>query len=243
VLSTKTAPRARDDPRRAEVARIRRAYARYASDSAELKRRDPTNGCLVQIKTEMRARLLDALQRHRVDLAGARILDIGCGGGELLEWFVNAGVPPANCAGVDLLPERAALARARLPDAQIATAEASSLEFEDRSFDVVSLSMVISSVRDPDLARDICEEAMRVVRPEGAVVWYDTRQPNPFNKDVRAVRLREVRELFPDLRVELERITLLPPLARALGRRASRWYGPLSHIPFLKSRYFGLLTT
>jgi hypothetical protein len=48
------------------------------------------------------------------------------------------------------------------------------------------------------------------------------------------VRSAEVRELFAPQIVEIERITLAPPIVRALGGRSSLC-GPLERAPFLRT--------
>jgi hypothetical protein len=50
------------------------------------------------------------------------------------------------------------------------------------------------------------------------VLWYDFTVDNPRNADVRGVPLARVRALFPEGRVQARRITLAPPIARAVTR-------------------------
>lgn len=233
---TPSAPTQRD----LEIRRIRDAYAHYAADPREQKRRDEANPGLSLIRAELRSHLMRMLDREGVDLANTKVLDIGCGDGDVLGWLIEAGALESNCAGVDLIPERAQVASDRFPQARIACGDAGSLEFEDSSFDLVVMSMVVSSVRSDELASDICAEARRVLRPGGRVAWYDTRQPNPWNRRVRAVTRRKVCDLFPGAEVRLASLTVVPPIARVLGRRAPTWYPRLARIPFLRVRYFGL---
>jgi hypothetical protein len=57
------------------------------------------------------------------------------------------------------------------------------------------------------------------VRPDGLVLWYDFRF-NPTNRQTRGVPAAEIRRLFPNCRIAIERLTLAPPLAR--------WLAPVS---------------
>ena len=51
------------------------------------------------------------------DLSRLRLLEVGCGaGGNLLE-LLRLGFAPAHLSGIELLPERLALARDVLPEA------------------------------------------------------------------------------------------------------------------------------
>jgi ubiquinone/menaquinone biosynthesis C-methylase UbiE len=44
-------------------------------------------------------------------LPDARILDVGCGTGDVLGWFYKRGASPKNLFGIDLVPERIEAAR------------------------------------------------------------------------------------------------------------------------------------
>ena len=101
--------------------------------------------------------------------------------------------------------------------------------------DAVVFSTVLSSVIDPiDRAR-VAREALRVVRPRGAIVCYDARVPNPWNRQVRAISRAELGRLFPGCELEARSITLLPPLARRLGRATSLVYPKLASLAPLRT--------
>jgi SAM-dependent methyltransferase len=228
-------------PERAELARIRSAYERYATDRRQRRRRDPRNRGLAEIEREWTSRLGARLAARGLPTESTRILDVGCGSGRLLAFLVQLGAAASNCTGVDLMADRVSAARQRVPGATVVCGDASKLSWPNASFHLVTMSMVVSSILSKDLAKAVCHEAARVLIPGGTVVWYDTRYPNPLNRDVRAVRTNEIRELFPDFRVELEPITLLPPLARPLSRAAPALYPILSWIRPLRARILGLL--
>jgi ubiquinone/menaquinone biosynthesis C-methylase UbiE len=63
------------------------------------------------------------------------------------------------------------------------------------------LSTVLSSIRDEDFRGRVAGEALRVLRPRGAVVVYDFAT-HPLNRDVRGVPQRALRRLFAGCRVE-----------------------------------------
>jgi hypothetical protein len=78
-------------------------------------------------------------------------------------------------------------------------------------------------------------EMLRVLRPGGAVLWYDLRVNNPRNSAVRAISLEEIAALFPGCTVEAERHTLAPPLARAIVPHSEAVAVLLERIPALRS--------
>jgi ubiquinone/menaquinone biosynthesis C-methylase UbiE len=126
---------------------------------------------------------------------GARVLDVGCGRGDSL---ADVG---GRAFGVDLVERRVALAKTRSPDARLAVADAAELPFRDETFDLCILSTVLSSIRDEDFRGRVAGEALRVLRPRGAVVVYDFAT-HPLNRDVRGVPQRALRRLFAGCRVE-----------------------------------------
>jgi len=92
-----------------------------------------------------------------------RILEVGCGWGELAEWLGRE--TGAEVVAVDLSPRMVELARERGVDASVADVQ--ELPFADGEFDVVVAAWMLYHV--PDLDRGIAELA-RVLRPGGTLV-------------------------------------------------------------------------
>ncbi|HEX5044387.1 MAG TPA: methyltransferase domain-containing protein [Candidatus Polarisedimenticolaceae bacterium] len=99
--------------------------------------------------------------------AGARILDVGCGPGEIASRLAEK-FPQARVTGVDLLEEHLRLARTRYPQLAdrmaLLKADAFSLPFEDETFDLAVCRHVVQAI--PDAPRALAELA-RVTRPGG----------------------------------------------------------------------------
>jgi len=174
-------------------------------------------------------------------LGERRILDIGCGGGERLHDFQQWGAQPENLFGIDLLPDAIQVARRKFPGLNFQPANGEAVPFGDESFDLVSTFVVFSSVLSDQMTRNISREINRLLRPGGALVWYDLRLPNPMNPNVRCIRRRQLRHLFSGFRVVLRSVTVLPPLARSLGVWTSMLYPALASIRLLRTHYAGLL--
>ena len=66
----------------------------------------------------------------------------------------------------------------------------------------------------------VAQEIFRVLRPGGALLWYDLAVNNPQNPHVRGVRAGQIRELFPQLHGSVKSLTLAPPISRALAPRS-----------------------
>lgn len=104
--------------------------------------------------------VLDAARVSR----GTRVLDVGCGSGETL---LMASLRGAEPAGIDLAPGLLALAKERLPSADLRNGDMQDLPFKAESFDAVLY--VNSLMFPPDRARAVAEGA-RVLAPGGRVV-------------------------------------------------------------------------
>ena len=108
-------------------------------------------------------------------------------------------------------------------------------------FDVVSQFTVFTSILDPAVKRAVASEMLRVLKPGGVVLWYDFRYNNPRNPMVKGIEADEIRALFPDCRVDLERVTLAPPVARAVVPLSFIAALLLQKIPFLRTHYLGII--
>lgn len=187
--------------------------------------------------------VLDALRRSGVHaLRDATVLEVGCGTGYWLRAMVQWGASPQRLVGVDLLPDRIAEALAACPrGVRLLTGSATSLPFADGTFDLVLQSTVFTSILDRAVRQRVAAEMLRVLRPEGAILWYDFLVNNPRNRDVRGVPLRELRSLFPGCRIDVRRVTLAPPLARAVAPRSWVLASLLSAVPLLCTHYAGTI--
>src|SRR4029077_15874475 len=134
-----------------------------------------------------------------VPLGERRVLEVGCGTGSELAWLLELGASPSRLAGVDLLPDRVAAARLAYPQLDFRQGNAEQLDLSDASIDLVMAFTVFSSILDGSMASNVAAEIQRVIRPGGALLWYDFRYDNPANRNVRGVGARRVRELFPRL--------------------------------------------
>ena len=176
------------------------------------------------------------------DLAQLRLLEVGCGaGGNLLE-LLRLGFAPQHLSGVELLPDRLAQARAVLPDAlQLSGGDACALDIAPGSLDIVFQSTVFSSLLDEVFQQRLAEAMWRWIRPGGGVLWYDFTVNNPRNADVRGVPLARIRQLFSQASISHQRITLAPPIARAVCRLHPALYPVFNALPPLRTHVLAWL--
>jgi SAM-dependent methyltransferase len=223
-----------------EEARIGEAYERRKASGKSYSWFDAGHLFIVQ---ELEARLLATLlQAGMAPLDSKQILEVGCGNGHWLREFIKWGARPENLAGIDLLPGRIAQAcRLSPPGVRLTQGSASQLDFADDSFDIVFQATVFTSILDGAVKVQVAREMIRVLKPDGVALWYDFRFNNPRNRDVRGIKRAEIERLFPGCRITLERVTLAPPLARALAPYSRLGAYLLGSIPWARSHYLGAI--
>jgi 2-polyprenyl-3-methyl-5-hydroxy-6-metoxy-1,4-benzoquinol methylase len=187
-------------------------------------------------------RITDAIERRLLldlvgPVAGKRVLDVGCGDGELAVSLARSG---ADVTGLDRDPRMLRAAERRAADADVCLslveASAGALPFAGASFDVVVSVTVLCFVSAPEGA---LAEFARVSRPGGRVVvgelgryssWAAERRLAGWlgSPTWRAAHFRSARELErlargAGLNVEGVRgAVYYPPCGRC-----ARWLAPL----------------
>jgi len=220
----------------AEARAVAERYARRdaARDEERYSLFDPA--ALASHLERQRALVRVLAQQGLRPLRECRITEVGCGtGGNLLD-LLRLGAASARLTGIELLPERAAQARERLPAAlRVIEGDAVQAGVEPASQHAVLAFTVFSSVLEPGAQEQLAGAMWRWVRPGGGVLVYDFTVDNPRNADVRGVAVARIRALFPEARVSSRRLTLAPPLARAACRLTPRAYGLLNALPLLRT--------
>ncbi|MCK4245429.1 MAG: class I SAM-dependent methyltransferase, partial [Candidatus Omnitrophica bacterium] len=162
--------------------------------------------------------ILNLLDKYGMNpLANKVILDLGCGVGGELRNFIRYGALPQNLYGIDLLEDKIEQARMFSPNIDFRLGNAEELPYEDGSFDMVMQFTVFTSILDDEMKRNIANEMLRVLSPDGIILWYDYFVSKPTNPDVKGVGKREMKRLFPNCSFDFNRVTLAPPIARLIA--------------------------
>lgn len=221
------------DIRDPEVLAVIERYARRREGDRYSLRRP---GVIQMLEERRRAmvRLFADLEWN--ELAMRHALEVGCGSGGILLELIGMGFAPENLIGLELRPETLAHACRRLPArVQLMAGDASEANIEPLSQDVVLQFTVFSSLLDDCFQHRLAETMWGWVRLGGGVLWYDFTVNNPFNADVRGVPVGRIRSLFPTARITVRRITLAPPLARAVCRAHPMLYPLFNALPLLRT--------
>jgi SAM-dependent methyltransferase len=112
--------------------------------------------------------------------AGARVLEVGCGGGYAMLEFAER-YPGVRCVGIDVEPHSVRLARELIAAWGLADrAEARVVEGADwpaefaGAFDLVTSFLVVHEIR-PDLKSGVIGNCARALRPGGQLLLFDER--------------------------------------------------------------------
>ncbi|MRR35324.1 class I SAM-dependent methyltransferase [bacterium] len=173
---------------------IREAYSARDARSDLLDAWSPMRSdimCLLQQREDALRRLL--VRAGMTSLSGARVLEVGCGDGNILAVFQRLGAVPEHLYGVDLMANRIVAARHSHPGFRFSVSDATSLEFADGYFDVAAQFTMLSSIDSPDARRAVASEMMRVVRPGGIVISYDIRPISWILRKTRGLKHRLTR--------------------------------------------------
>jgi|SRR5471030_2635276 2-polyprenyl-6-hydroxyphenyl methylase / 3-demethylubiquinone-9 3-methyltransferase len=163
---------------------------------------------------------------ERIALAGARVLDVGCGGGLLCEALTRAG---AHVTGIDLAPGMIEVARLHAAaenlkiDYRLASAEELAAAAPGE-FDVVTCMEMLEHVPEPAATT---AALARLLRPQGAL-FISTINRNLKSFLLAIVAAEYVFKLIPRGTHEYERLIRPAELARwarAAGLRVSEIAG------------------
>ncbi|MCD6490582.1 MAG: class I SAM-dependent methyltransferase [Thermodesulfobacterium sp.] len=133
------------------------------------------------------------------DLSDKKILDVGCGYGGVLRRFVDYGALPKNLYGIDLLPDRIETAKKLSPHINLYVGSAIELLFENEFFNIVMQFTVFTSILDHSVKQKIAQEMLRVLKPDGIIIWYDYWISKPTNPDVKGVGEKRNKKNFSQI--------------------------------------------
>jgi len=188
--------------------------------------------------TQQRQReVLRLLKRNGItDLSGLAILELGSGAGGVLREFNALGASTRCLFGCDLLPERLTQAQRFSPGLPLVCADGQNLPYPSAAFDLLLQYTVFTSVLDINVKANLAAEMLRVLKPNGLILWYDFWL-NPTNSQTHGIRPYEIQNLFPGCSYEFKRITLAPPIARRLVRISWAFCALLEKLKLLNSHY------
>jgi SAM-dependent methyltransferase len=169
-----------------------------------------------------------------LDVQTARVLEVGAGYGDGLRPLLLAGFLPQHLTGIDLMAERLATARERLPGMTFVHGDGADMRphFNDAAFDLVSEQFCFCHIPRDDVKRRIASELIRVLKPGGFVLILDWRLRAP-SRGIYGVSQAYIRELF-QVGSLTDRVAVYPShLWPPIGNRVSRSLPALYQVGWL----------
>lgn len=218
-----------------EESRVRLAYSRRHADGVTYSLFTPGQ---LYITQNLEREMIRTFRRYGFyPLQDKKVLEVGCGTGWALRELICVGATPENLAGVDLLDYAVEEAKRLSPKMDLRCVNAENLPFQDAAFDMVMQFTTFTSILDEDVKKRIAEEMLRVITPSGVVLWYDYFVSKPTNPDVKGIGRREIVRLFPNCSFDFRKVTLAPPITRAIAPYSFLLCYLLDKIPWLRTHY------
>lgn len=205
----------KDPPKRTEFTRLRDATTKAYIDLRYGRGRSPL-GLVLYLYPPRRAEA-DAFAMHLRAVPGGRLLDVGCGDGELLRRMATMGW---DVEGIDLDPQAVEVARRR--GARVRLGRLEEQDLPEDSYDAMTLNHVIEHVNDP---KSLLAHCWRLLRPGGTLVALtpngDSLGRRRFGSDW--FPLETPRHLYVFTRRSLARVALGAGMAEPLVRSTIRY--------------------
>jgi SAM-dependent methyltransferase len=220
-----------------EVEEIKRRY-----EVRKIKPLKQTKGALLFEKlhrAEKEKQFSAILKNHfGTDYRELKMLEVGAGTGKNLGFFIQAGFRPVNIWANELLDDRFNLLMKDFPNIHGVPGNAVEMDYTE-SFDLVLQSTVFTSILDDGFRRLLADKMVKMTKQGGLILWYDFLYDNPRNKDVKGIRKKSIRELFPEIKsITFTKVTLAPPL----GRPAGRFYNVINSLfPLLRTHVIAVM--
>jgi ubiquinone/menaquinone biosynthesis C-methylase UbiE len=199
-----------------DLERLKKAYFLRKQQTKLLDRYsllNPSNLFAVQMR---QSSMFPILTKHGFfKLNRKNALEIGCGTGSILLELQTLGFPAKSVFGIDILSDRLSESKKILPLNPLLNADGQNLPFKSCRFDLVLQFTAFSSILDDKVKITMASEMLRVLKPDGLILWYDFWL-NPINKQTKGIRRDEIHTLFPSCSFEFHKITLAPPIARMM---------------------------
>ncbi len=98
----------------------------------------------------------------------SKILDVGCGPGRYLHHLNSMGF--LDLTGLDASNEAINLLKKLVPQAKPVCADATSMPFEDSTFDIVLMVGVFYEIEAPEMHAKLFKEIYRILKPQGKFI-------------------------------------------------------------------------
>lgn len=166
----------------------------------------PVNPLALFYRHMFEEELTRLFRRERLDLAGKKIVEAGCGYGEKTRLLIELGAEPENVCGFDADPEALGRAARTVKGPVFNQADGATLPYPNDAFDVAVLFLYMSVLEPGNVRPQAANEITRVLRAGGYILWYDTMEKG--GGYLWGLEPEEIQKLFPGYEPALHRFGL-----------------------------------
>ena len=138
-------------------------------------------------------------ERKRKETSEIKLLDIGCGSGGMIEYFITKGFQSANCYGVDLSVTRISKAKQQFPEVNFICGDALDQHFTTLQFDLITSFDLYSHFATAEQIILGLQNANKSLAENGTFFWYDIYSKDHFkaaiNSESWGFNLQQMKEL------------------------------------------------
>jgi 2-polyprenyl-3-methyl-5-hydroxy-6-metoxy-1,4-benzoquinol methylase len=168
------------------------------------------------------------IEREIGVLPQPRILDVGCGDGELAQHLVRRGGCCTRVFGVDLAHTRARNAAEQVGAVRFMQADAGALPFSSGSFGLVICNALLHHVRDPI---QVADEMLRVCAPCGYVAMVEPNRANPLILAQALLKSHERGTLVLNMGRVKRHLSAHPSVLKVVARPLTTLHYPFQSLP------------
>jgi SAM-dependent methyltransferase len=191
------------------------------------------------VQSERELKYTEILKDNFNSLEELSFLEIGAGTGTNLFFFKKAGLLWDNIYANELLIDRVNILKKNFSNIHIFSGDANDIdESYHQRFDIILQSTVFTSILDSSFKKKLANKLWQLLKPGGIILWYDFAYDNPNNKDVKGIKISEIKSLFKDSKcIDYKKVTLAPPI----GRKVKKWYPFFNIFSFLRTHVIAII--
>ena len=182
-----------------EKERIKIVYDKYIKSEKFIKKWSNRNIGNKKINIELEYELLSILNKKQIDRTNKIILDVGCASGNKLKLFTQLGFIKSNIYGIDIRKKSIEEALLKSPRSHFSVMDARKMLYSDNKFDFINLFTLFSSIISQNNRQKVVMELLRVLKPGGYILYYDVRDNNPFDPNVKSSTVENINSLVAGL--------------------------------------------
>jgi phospholipid N-methyltransferase len=220
-----------------EIERIIDSYKKRDANSIDEKQFQFTH-YRVNTALERELHYKRTIKKYSSDIGSLKLIEIGAGDGINLKFFKKIGFKESNLYTNELRPLMGDKIKTDFPNSTVHIGNAADLTYVNE-FDICFQATVFTSVLSDTLKNSLADKMFEMTKPNGILIWYDFIYDNPWNRDVKGIKKKEVIKLFPlAKKISFQSVMLAPPI----GRRVGRLYSVFNFLlPFLRSHIIAVI--